>query len=212
MPKVKIGNFKGPIGATGAAGATGPVGAQGPMGPTGKTGAMGASGAQGVQGTSFKYQGAWAVNKTYVNNIMQIDTISYEGETYACIKTHTSTTSIMPSDAVYWTKIAAKGNTGATGATGAMGPTAVRLDNVIQSVVDLATARAATPPYVHVQVISKDRKVLSFETEASNVIVKDGDMPLTTVLNSVMFKLTEDATTVTFGNFTEWVAAGKPKA
>ena len=47
MPKVLIGNVKGPKGDTGA---TGPQGKQGPQGATGPTGPKGPQGIQGVQG------------------------------------------------------------------------------------------------------------------------------------------------------------------
>ena len=115
MPKVLVGNFKGPKGDKGDKGDTG---AQGPKGATGNTGAQGPTGAQGVQGTSYKNQGAWASGKAYKCDSTQIDTVAYSGAMYGCLKSHTSSTTIMPTNATYWVKMAAQGATGPKGDKG----------------------------------------------------------------------------------------------
>ena len=91
-------------------------------------GAAGAKGATGAKGASLVVKGAWASGTAYVNNTTQIDVVTYNGSSYACKKSHTSTTSILPTNTAYWTLIAQKGATGAKGdkgdkgATGEQGP------------------------------------------------------------------------------------------
>ena len=102
----------------GNTGATGATGAKGDKGDTGDTGAKGATGAKGV---SFAVKGAWASGTAYVNNAAQIDVVTYNGSSYACVKSHTSSSSILPTNATYWTLIAQKGATGATGKQGEKG-------------------------------------------------------------------------------------------
>ena len=102
----------------GNTGATGATGAKGDKGDTGDTGAQGATGAKGV---SFAVKGAWASGTAYVNNAAQIDVVTYSGSSYACVKSHTSSSSILPTNATYWTLIAQKGATGATGKQGEKG-------------------------------------------------------------------------------------------
>lgn len=111
-----LGNVVGPQGPKGDQGATGP---QGPKGDTGATGAKGAS------GVSMRLLGVWAASKAYVNNASYIDIITYNGSTYGCIKSHTSSTSITPADTTYWQLLSQKGDkgdVGPKGATGATGP------------------------------------------------------------------------------------------
>lgn len=116
---------RGDTGAKGTTGAVGQQGVKGDKGDTGATGATGARGATGAKGTSFVLKGAWAANTAYVNNTTQIDVVTYGGSTYACKTGHTSTSSILPTNATYWTLLAQKGATGAKGDkgdTGATGP------------------------------------------------------------------------------------------
>ena len=94
---------KGDTGAKGTTGAVGQQGVKGDKGDTGATGATGARGATGAKGTSFVLKGAWAANTAYVNNTTQIDVVTYGGSTYACKTGHTSTSSILPTNATYWT-------------------------------------------------------------------------------------------------------------
>ena len=115
MPKVLVGNFKGPKGDKGD---KGDKGEQGIQGVKGNTGAQGPTGAQGVQGTSYKNQGAWASGKAYKCDSTQIDTVAYSGAMYGCLKSHTSSTTIMPTNATYWVKMAAQGATGPKGDKG----------------------------------------------------------------------------------------------
>ena len=115
MPKVLVGNFKGPKGDKGD---KGDKGEQGIQGVKGNTGAQGPTGAQGVQGTSYKNQGAWASGKAYKYDSTQIDTVAYSGAMYGCLKSHTSSTTIMPTNATYWVKMAAQGATGPKGDKG----------------------------------------------------------------------------------------------
>lgn len=88
------------------------------MAQKGNTGATGATGAKGVL---FAVKGAWASGTAYVNNAAQIDVVTYSGSSYACVKSHTSSSSILPTNATYWTLIAQKGATGATGKQGEKG-------------------------------------------------------------------------------------------
>ena len=73
-------------------------------------------------------QTKWAAEIAYVCSSTQIDVVTYNGSSYACKKSHTSTTSILPTNTTYWTLIAQKGATGAKGdkgdkgATGEQGP------------------------------------------------------------------------------------------
>ena len=84
-------------------------------------GAAGAKGATGAKGASLVVKGAWASGTAYVNNTTQIDVVTYNGSSYACKKSHTSSSSILPTNATYWTLIAQKGATGATGKQGEKG-------------------------------------------------------------------------------------------
>lgn len=108
-------------GAQGIQGPEGPTGPQGIQGPSGAQGPAGPQGAAGPKGTSLNLKGAWAANVAYVCTTAQIDVVTYSGSSYACKKGHTSTSSLLPTNATYWTLIAQKGNTGATGATGPAG-------------------------------------------------------------------------------------------
>lgn len=94
-------------------------------GATGNTGATGAAGQTGAKGTSMRLKGAWASGTAYANDASNIDIVTYSGSTYGCIKTHTASASITPTNTTYWLLLAAKGekgNTGNTGATGGTGP------------------------------------------------------------------------------------------
>lgn len=118
----------GPKGDTGAAGPKGDTGATGPKGDTGATGPKGATGATGV---SLRIKGAWASGTAYVNNASYVDIVTYGGSSYACTKSHTASSSILPTNTTYWVCIAKKGDTGAAGAkgaTGATGPTGPKGD------------------------------------------------------------------------------------
>ena len=77
----------------------------------------------GPKGTSLNLKGAWAANVAYVCTTAQIDVVTYNGSSYACKKSHTSTSSILPTNTTYWTLIAQKGATGATGPQGPRGAT-----------------------------------------------------------------------------------------
>ena len=99
------------------------IASKGPTGNTGATGPQGATGAKGATGISMRLKGAWASGTAYVNNASYVDIITYNGNTYACIKDHTASSSITPTNTTYWLQIAAKGATGATGAKGDKGAT-----------------------------------------------------------------------------------------
>ena len=98
----------------------GQAGATGPKGDTGATGPKGATGATGV---SLRIKGAWASGTAYVNNASYVDIVTYGGSSYACTKSHTASSSILPTNTAYWLCIAKKGDTGAAGAKGATGAT-----------------------------------------------------------------------------------------
>ena len=83
----------------------------------------GATGAQGAQGVSIRNKGNWASDIAYVNNNSYIDVVYYStnGCSYSCKKSHTSSSSILPTNTTYWQLVASKGATGATGAQGVRG-------------------------------------------------------------------------------------------
>lgn len=114
------------IGAQGVQGPEGPIGKQGIQGPVGPQGPAGPQGEAGPKGTSLNLKGAWAADVAYVCTTTQIDVVTYDGSSYACIKSHTSTSSILPTNTTYWTMIAQKGATGATGAQGSQGPQGIQ--------------------------------------------------------------------------------------
>lgn len=129
--KYDKGELRGQKGATGPKGDTGAVGATGAAGPKGDTGATGPKGATGATGVSLRIKGAWASGTAYVNNASYVDIVTYGGSSYACTKSHTASTSILPTNTTYWVCIAKKGDTGAAGAkgaTGATGPTGPKGD------------------------------------------------------------------------------------
>lgn len=120
--KYDKGELRGQRGDTGARGEKGDTGAVGPKGDTGAAGPKGDTGAKGV---SLRVKGDWGSGIAYVNDSAYIDVVSYSGSSYACIKSHTSSSTILPTNATYWKCLARKGDTGATGPkgdTGATGP------------------------------------------------------------------------------------------
>ena len=129
---------RGPQGETGPAstvpGPQGETGPQGPQGIQGLRGIQGIQGDQGVQGPQgatgstgatgqgFTNKGAWSSSTSYV----PYDVVTNSGSSYVCILAVHDV--ILPgNDAIHWTIIAQKGDTGAqgergtTGATGATG-------------------------------------------------------------------------------------------
>lgn len=206
MPKVLVGNFKGPKGDKGDKGGKGDQGIQGVKGDTG---AQGSVGPQGVQGASYKNQGAWASGKAYKCDSTQIDTVAYSGAMYGCLKSHTSSTTIVPTNATYWVKMAAQGATGPKGDKGDTGPTAIKLDSVTQDQVLATTTRTANPSYVAVQFKTTDGKVLAIEVPASQVRISN-DVTLDQVLNGNSFYHSHTEEHLNLCNYAEWVTAGKP--
>ena len=116
-----VGSIKGATGAKGDTGATGAAGAKGDKGDTGATGPAGAKGDTGAKGVSMRLKGAWASGVAYVNDGSYIDIVTANGNTYGCIKSHTSSSSIGVTNTTYWQVLAQKGATGAAGADGADG-------------------------------------------------------------------------------------------
>jgi len=112
-------------------GVYGDKGEQGATGATGATGPQGPQGAKGNTGVSMRNKGTWASGTAYVNNSSYIDVVYYasNGCSYSCIKSHTASSSILPTNTTYWSLIAEKGATGPKGdkgATGAQGAQGVR--------------------------------------------------------------------------------------
>lgn len=144
-------------GGTGNTGATGPTGNTGPTGPTGATGITGNTGPTGPTGVSMRNKGNWATSTAYVNNGSYIDVVYYStnGCSYMCKTSHTSSSSILPTNTTYWTLVASKGAdssvagpTGATGVTGPTGPTGPEPANVLkysaQTLTDTQKTQART--------------------------------------------------------------------
>ena len=97
--------------------AIGPViatGPQGPKGDTGNTGDTGPAGSKGDTGQGFTLRGEWDSLTAYV----PYDVVTFGGESYVNILTSTG---YQPFYTQFWTKIAAKGDTGDTGPAGAKG-------------------------------------------------------------------------------------------
>lgn len=67
---------------------------------------------RGYQGVSMRMAGAWAAGTEYVNNSSYIDLVTYQGSTYGCKQSHTSSEGILPTSEEYWQCIAEKGETG----------------------------------------------------------------------------------------------------
>lgn len=97
---------------------------KGDTGQTGPQGSKGDKGDKGNTGVSVRNKGTWASGVAYVNNDSYIDVVYYatDGCSYNCIKSHTSSSSILPTNTTYWTKASQKGDKGNKGDTGAQGP------------------------------------------------------------------------------------------
>ncbi len=106
---------EGPQGIDGPQGPQGSVGAQGPDGPQGIQGVQGIQGIQGLQGDSFAWIGAWVVATIY--NVR--DLVEFNGSSYVCLVSHTSSSSNDPvQDPSLWDLAAAKGDQGVPGVVG----------------------------------------------------------------------------------------------
>lgn len=109
---VSLGSLQGPQGPQGIQGVQGPQGTPGPKGDTGATGAAGPQGEQGPTGKGYYPQGSWIQDKPYTNSDTQIDTVSYNGSSYYCKQSHTSSAGASPENASYWGLLATKGSDG----------------------------------------------------------------------------------------------------
>jgi hypothetical protein len=115
----------GSIGATGSTGATGVTGNDGVTGATGndgETGAVGETGAQGETGATgadalWNFLGAYNPGLLYTEG----DVVTYNGQTWYRLQYGTS--GLTPTEDIFWTLLADKGETGETGATGSTGDT-----------------------------------------------------------------------------------------
>lgn len=97
-----------------------------------------------------------------------------------------------------------------TGPEGKAGPTTFELDGTKQSKLIAVKARTANPSYVAVQFKTTDGKVLAIEVPASQVRISN-DITLDQVLAGNSFYISHvPGESITEGNYTEWVAAGKP--
>ena len=94
----------------------------GSAGIQGPAGADGQDGAQGATGTSMRMKGAWATGTSYVNDASYIDLVTYNGNTYAAVDSHTAGAS-FEDDTAHWNLIAAAGAAGAQGEQGPAGAT-----------------------------------------------------------------------------------------
>lgn len=77
---------------------------------------------KGDKGVSLRIKGDWQSDVEYVNDSNYIDIVFYNGSSYTCIQSHTSTDDITPSSIDYWQFLAQKGNTGDIGPQGPKGP------------------------------------------------------------------------------------------
>lgn len=120
--KFKFKNLKG---STGEKGEKGEKGDTGPIGltpnisvsastlPTGSTATANRSGTnenptiafgipKGETGKGYNPKGDWQSGIVYSNTDTDIDTVYYDGSTYYCKQTHTSSDSILPTNTTYW--------------------------------------------------------------------------------------------------------------
>jgi hypothetical protein len=108
----------------GGAGVPGPTGPAGPQGPQGEPGAPGANGTNGTNGTNgadalWNFLGAYGAGTAYSVG----DVVTYDGETWYRVNANGGNVGDTPSEGTFWTKVAAKGNTGTTGSQGPQGET-----------------------------------------------------------------------------------------
>ena len=78
----------------------------------------------------MRNKGNWASGTAYVNDSSYIDVVYYaaNGCSYMCTKSHTSSSSILPTNTTYWTLVASKGDKGDKGDKGAKGDTGAKGD------------------------------------------------------------------------------------
>jgi hypothetical protein len=104
------------------------TGAQGPEGPIGPEGPQGPQGPAGAVGRGYRIRGQWASGVTYYYNATYIDLVSYNGSTFYCKVTHTSSPTNPPSgaavpvDTTQWGVTAMQGAQGPIGQIGPQGP------------------------------------------------------------------------------------------
>jgi hypothetical protein len=127
-PTGAVGNTgaTGAVGVTGATGVTGADGVTGNTGATGADGVTGATGADGITGATgadalWNFTGAYNLGLPYAVG----DVATYEGQTWYRIDAHGGNTGDTPSEGLFWTLIAQKGETGVTGPTGPTGADAI---------------------------------------------------------------------------------------
>lgn len=61
------------------------------------------------KGAGYTPRGAWSSGVAYVRNANTIDTVFYNGSSYYCKVSHTSSSSILPTNTDYWDILAEKG-------------------------------------------------------------------------------------------------------
>lgn len=111
---------QGPQGIQGPQGLVGPEGPQGIRGPQGVEGPTGPQGATGPAGTpGMVWRGLWVSTTNYSPK----DVVYYLGESYIHIGATTSINQAPSGTPSVWSKVVAKGDTGAQGPQGPTGPT-----------------------------------------------------------------------------------------
>ena len=110
-----MGSLQGPQGPQGIQGVQGDQGIQGVQGDVGPKGDTGDQGLKGDTGKGYYPQGTWVISKPYVNSSTQIDVVFYDGASYFCKTSHTSSGSNTPPNATYWGIMSEKRSAGLTG-------------------------------------------------------------------------------------------------
>lgn len=85
----------------------------------------------------------------------------------------------------------------------------VKIDDVIQTNLDMSTTRDTASQKVHVQVKTLDGKTVCFEVTSSDVRIDD-NVTLEQVLNGQGFFIKQENGLLYLGTYEEWLAAGKP--
>lgn len=155
----------------------------------------------GEKGTSYKNQGTWVSGKAYKCDSTQIDTVAYNGAMYACLKSHTSSTTVVPTNTTYWIKMAAQGDPG---------PTVIKLDNITQNTVTFKTTRNASATKTKGQLTDASGKALYPESSTDQIYANASTTQEQVNKGEIFYISHVPGESVTYGNFDEWVTVGKP--
>lgn len=129
---------------------------------------------KGDKGISLRIKGDWQSDVEYVNDSHYIDIVFYNGSSYTCIQSHTSTDDITPSSIDHWQFLAQKGDTGAIGPQGPKGP---RGDSILAThiVTELPEAGGTSDIYF---VVDGDSYISYMYVEDKWIVIGSGNVDL----------------------------------